>query len=207
MTMGENPRGEPPAGTLSPDGAWRWQDGQWVSTTDDGDSLRVRQEQEAGRKRKHGWLPRRKILVLAGGAALVVLAIALTAVRGGESAGSQAIEARGSLVIVGGGGYTTYDPCHGISGGGYIVDPFDYTDLRDGTPVKVLDASGTIIGTGSLGPGDYVKDNGVNGGDGCRFRFTVPLDSKSSHYQLVIGDRPTFDFEDPSDLDLVVGPH
>jgi hypothetical protein len=188
----------PPDGTLSPDGAWRWQNESWVPT----DARRAEERTTSAvptSKGSHGIAPRvsssrGKWTLIAVG----VLALALL-IGGGvtllSTGNADSVSVQGSLTITTGGN-TKYDPCVGTSG--YVFTPYDYTDLRAGTPVRILNSSGTIIGTGSLGDGHYSK------GIGCRFDFDIPLDSSSADYQIVIGQRPPYDFTDPSRLHLSV---
>lgn len=126
-------------------------------------------------------------------AVMAVGAVVVLATRGGNQP-----TVHGSLTLAGGGGYTTESPCVGTSNG--IVD---YSDLRSNTPIKILDASGTILGTDTLGDGEYVKSSAFNGT--CKFVFDIPLDTSSNHYQIVIGTRPPYDFTDPNALDLSLG--
>ena len=200
----------PPSGTSTPDGAWHWSNGQWLRVDDSGPHEAAGGSPPPSRDSR-GWKTRLGWAL--GLASVGILLVAAATSSGGTVAGTGSDEyatVRGSLLIVGGGGYTRYDPCHGIAGGGDsygLVEPFDYSDLDAGTSVRVHDASGDIIGTGALSEGDYAKSNGINSGDGCRFTFDVPLTSTSTHYQLVIADRPPFDFRETDGLDLVVGPH
>lgn len=99
---------------------------------------------------------------------------------------------------MGGGGYTTYPRCHGTNNG-----LIDNSDMTPDAAVKVLDASGTIVGTTTLGSGDYIP--GVGDVNVCRFKIDVPLDSSSKHYQLVIASRQPYDFDDPNSVDLSLG--
>lgn len=126
-------------------------------------------------------------------AVLILAAIAVLATRAGSHP-----TLHGSMTLMGGGGYTTSSPCLGTSNG--IVD---FSDMRATAPIKILDASGTIIGTGTLGDGQYIKSSAFEGT--CKFTFDIPLDGASSHYEIVIADRPPFDFSDPSSLDLSLG--
>ena len=146
----------------------------------------------------------RKLLV--GSMAAVILAVGLVAFwifRGSTPV------LHVTLTLTGGGGYTTYDPCYGTANG--LVD---YSDLTDSTPVRVLDAAGSIDGTALLGSGTYSADNALldaeSGGIGpytsCTFSFHVKLDHSSTHYQLVIGSRSPYDFESTKvPLDLTLG--
>ena len=99
---------------------------------------------------------------------------------------------------MGGGGYTTQTPCYGTDNG--LIDNHD---MKPDTPVKVLDATGTIIGSTTLGPGEYKA--GAGGVNVCVFTIDMKLDAKSKHYQLVIADREPYDFNDPSAVDLSLG--
>jgi hypothetical protein len=67
------------------------------------------------------------------------------------------------------------------------------------TAVKILDTSGTILGITKLGPGQY-EDNR------CVFNFSVQLDDTSTHYQIVIGSRDPYDFDDVNAVHLSLGP-
>lgn len=151
------------------------------------------------------WTRRRTLWTAGVGLLVLVAAVAAVTLRNHSGA---ATVVDGTLTIVGGGGYTTDNPCRSLAGGGAgtYVRPFDYTDIYQGAQVKVLDKAGSIVGTGELSPGEYMKDNGLDGGDGCRFAFTIPLDSTSTHYQLVLGTRPPYNFaKSDLPLQLVVG--
>ncbi|GAA0989278.1 hypothetical protein ENKNEFLB_03596 [Nocardioides aquaticus] len=152
--------------------------------------------------------------MLAVGAAVllltvIVLAVGITAaVVGGDSSDStdeaapEGGVASGSVTILGG-GYTTNDPCYGTSYSSDVIS-YDNSNFTGGTPVRVLDADGTVLGSSILLPGDY--DSQIAYGDGgCRLDFVVPLDDTSERYQLVIGTAPEFDFTDLDQLDLRVG--
>lgn len=104
---------------------------------------------------------------------------------------------RGSLTLQGGGGYTTDTPCYGNSNS--LVD---FSDIRGGTRVNILDASNKIVGSGELQPGISVP---IPSSTLCRFDFDIPLDSTSSHYQFALGSRPPYTFDDPSNLVLTLG--
>jgi hypothetical protein len=208
--MSEGSVGQPPDGTLSPDGAWRWDQGHWVAVSSQPSPSGPPSDDPNAPPLKHPTRRHKPIYWVIG--SLLSFAAVVTAVllfRQSEKPPVR-VSVQGHLVIVGGGGYNKDDPCHGVSGGGDdmgLVAPFDYTDLQLGTPVKVLSASGVTIGTGSFSDGSYLRRNGVNGGDGCRFSFNIPLDHVSPRYELVIANRPPYDFDDPHALDLVVGPH
>jgi len=138
--------------------------------------------------------PGRRLLVVGIAAAVVVAgAIVFLATRGGSQP-----TVHGSMTLMGNGGYTTHSPCVGSSNG-FV----DFSDMRSDTPIKILDASGTIVGTATLGDGQYIQSAAFSGT--CKFTFDIPLDSSSSHYQIVIGTRPPYDFTDPNALDLSLG--
>lgn len=137
------------------------------------------------------------LLLVGVGLVGVIAVVVVVGTRAGSSP-----TVHGTLVLIGGGGYTTDTPCEGTSNG--LVD---FSDMRSSTPIKILDASGTIIGSGLLGPGTYeATGGGVTGsGSQCKFTFLIPLDAASTHYQVVIGSRPPYDFTDPNALDLSIG--
>jgi hypothetical protein len=129
--------------------------------------------------------------------AAVGIAVATSAAGGGAGVGAQDEDpvVTGSVTIF---GFSGSSPCVGDRSDGTMAVPHDYTDLRGGTSVRVLDADGTILGSGSLADG-RVTDQG------CRLDFRIPLDDATSRYQLVIGDRPAFDFTSLDGLDLTIG--
>jgi hypothetical protein len=134
------------------------------------------------------------VAAIAVGGAVAAAAISAS----GSSAHKQkAPTVHGTLTLVGG-GYTTYNPCDGINNG--LVDN---SDMKSYTPVKILNASGTIVGTGYLGTGAVVRD--PLGYRVCRFSFDIKLDAASKHYQLVVADRQPYDFDNPSALDVSLG--
>ncbi|MEO6472954.1 MAG: hypothetical protein ABIO14_14250 [Aeromicrobium sp.] len=118
-------------------------------------------------------------------------------------ASNQGNVVHGSVTLQGGGGYTRSTPCHGTSQDSQYAQSIDNSDIDGETPIQILDASGTIVGTGTLGIGVYLSQNADTGV--CQFRFDVPLDSKSSHYEIVVGQRQPFGFNDPSSVDLTLG--
>lgn len=148
---------------------------------------------------------RRTLIAVACGLVLLLLAggVAVALTQQGSRSGTETV--RGSITIIGGGGYTKYDPCHGISGES-LYSTFDYSDIHGGTTVRVLNASGSVIGSGTLSEGKYLTDSGFSASDGCRFAFEVDLDAESTRYQLVVAERPPYDFTELEDLDLSVGP-
>lgn len=136
--------------------------------------------------------------LLAGLAAVLVLGIAIAVFVSTRGGSNPTVE--GSLTLVGGGGYTESTPCQGTSN-----SLIDNSDMGPDTPIKILDASGTIIGGGTLGPGEYKAVGGISGGSQCRFTFVIPLDAASTRYQIVIAERTPYDFTDPTSLELTLG--
>jgi len=112
---------------------------------------------------------------------------------GGANKDAQS-EVTGSLTI---GGFTGAHPCVGESYEGPLAAPHDFADIRGGTPVRVLDARGTVLGSSALSDGEVLKT-------GCNVAFQIPLDHTSSRYQLVIGTRPPYDFTTLDNLDLTL---
>lgn len=72
-----------------------------------------------------------------------------------------------------------YGPCQGM-------DTSDYVDVAGGAPVTVYDATGKIIGAGTLADGEPVEDVYRQ----CRFAFAIPNvpDVEDSDlYQVEVG--------------------
>lgn len=67
------------------------------------------------------------------------------------------------------------DPCQGLGG---------FSDMHEGAPVTVLDASGQQVGLGELGPGRLEK------GWTCAFGFTVPgIPSADTLFSIEVAGR------------------
>lgn len=196
--------GDIPENTLSPDGKFRWGTGGWTPVDavppSPGSALAATFPAPAGRSK------RRIILGVIGLVVVAAVAATLTLALSGSAQSDATLNAK--LTLTGGGGYTTHSPCYGTNNG--LVD---YSDLNATTQVEVLDATGTIDGTTQLGNGVYSANNRIldaqSGGYGpytsCTFTFRANLDHSSTHYQLLIGQRPPFNFDDPSSLDLTLG--
>jgi hypothetical protein len=123
-------------------------------------------------------------------AAIVGVTVALL-----SSGGSGHRQAKGSLTITGG-GVTKHDPCVGVSNG-----LASYADLRQGLPVVIYGASGTILGNGALGAGQYDSAD-----ETCTLPFAIDVTGSSDHYQIQFGNRDPIVVSDLSNLALTIGP-
>lgn len=127
--------------------------------------------------------------LVTGLAGLVVGAGVVGAVWGMSGGGSGTpgtFTLRGSMTLTSGASFQvgTVDSwaCTGDASG--------YGDIATGTAVTVYDASGSIVGTGSLGAGRFTESPETSTDLRCRFVFavrSVPEDSK--FFQVEVGHR------------------
>jgi len=202
-----------PDGTVSPDGAWRWESNQWVPNLPTAASVPPLTSIPASQPASPLTLgsdppsrpaarraPSKRTLVIGGIIALLAAGVGFTVFHGG---GSAKRVAHGRLTLIGGGGYTMRDPCKGTPG-----TQGDNEDLHGGTAVKILDASDKIIGSSLMSDGHYFTEQDPDSGDTvgyCRFTFDVDLDAASNQYQLVIAERSPFVVTDVGKIDLTLG--
>ena len=90
-------------------------------------------------------------------------------------------------------------PCTGSGG---------LADIHEGTEIVVRDGAGTILETGSLGPGEVVPGNG---GLSCWFGFQVPdIRLGANFYTVQVADRAvriySADELEANDWDIAIAP-
>ncbi|MFF7190501.1 hypothetical protein ACFZAR_36020 [Streptomyces sp. NPDC008222] len=69
-------------------------------------------------------------------------------------------------------------------------DASGYGDIATGTAVTVYDASGSIVGTGSLGAGRFTESPETSTNRRCRFAFVIPsVPGGSKFYQVEVSHR------------------
>lgn len=104
------------------------------------------------------------------GAVLVAMAVLLAGCATGTPRTSTRHDVHGTLTVA------------NAALGGICVDQPGYADIRAGAPVTLRDEGGTIIGTGTLGPG-------AAAGGGCEFAFTIPAVPERPFYSVEVSHR------------------
>ena len=177
--------------------AWRWHDGtRWTENTATGSEppeplptgttdqsaplpshpeatvvgVRVVGVDTSGMRRL--WHERRSVVLTAG----VVLAAVVVAML---FSGSRTYTIEGSFGLFDSDGFR--DAGLGCAGDG------GFNDIGPGTPVRVRDGKGALIGSATL-------DTGVESGSLCLLSFTVPEVVKADYYEIEVGRRGSLGF-------------
>jgi hypothetical protein len=118
---------------------------------------------------------------------MVVVALAVTACAGPPAvsaplAGVETLSGTVAIPIAGG------DPASSQpSGSGSCAGDGVLADIHEGTQVVVRDGAGTILQSGSLGPGEIVPGSE---GESCWFEFEVPdIPGGENFYTVQVAER------------------
>lgn len=192
----------PPAGWYTvPNGEMQWWDGvQWIVRSTDPvpggrESFpRLPDAAEAQGVPRRSWTRARIVSVVA--VALVAGGVSAFAIVRPHlaSADASSVTASGTMQFLGVYGLDsvgTPTTVQADSSGG-CVGVGGYSDLTEGATVTVYDAGGEIVGTGSLGAGEYVSmrnEEDIQAGAGrCAFAFSLAVPD-SDFYQVEVTHR------------------
>jgi hypothetical protein len=131
--------------------------------------------------RKYLWLPLAVFAMLVGGAC----GNGDSGLEGGATTTTQATNTiTGSFTLLGqeDDPFSDVDGVYLADGSGGCSGSGGYEDIGPGLQARVSNESGTVIGTGNLGPGEVIED-------GCRFYFSISDVPVAKFYRVEVGGR------------------